>query len=158
MKRSHFFCFRHVEAHRAEYINNLKDAVAIKSVSAWPDTRPDITTMINWTVDKLKAIGTTIELADVGEQTLPDGRKLALPKVILGILGNVSVKQINFRRYIYPLHLLDLMDVAWLIYFRKITTGSYLHCSFDNGIVLFFFFQFVRSLSAVQLSKYICGK
>lgn len=47
--------------------------------------------MINWTADKLKAIGTTIELADVGEQKLPDGRILPLPKVILGILGNVSV-------------------------------------------------------------------
>lgn len=73
----------------------MKDAVAIKSVSAWPDTRPDITTMINWTAEKLKAIGTTIELADVGEQTLPDGRKLPLPKVILGILGNVSKTRVD---------------------------------------------------------------
>lgn len=46
--------------------------------------------MINWTSDKLKALGTTIELADVGVQTLPDGTFLPLPKVILGILGNVS--------------------------------------------------------------------
>lgn len=82
----------------------MKDAVAIKSVSAWPDTRPDITTMINWTVDKLKAIGTTIELADVGVQTLPDGRTLALPQVILGILGNVST------RYF------DLMDVVVILF------------------------------------------
>jgi len=85
--------FQHVDAHKAEYIKNLKDAVAIKSVSAWPDTRPDITTMINWTVEKLKAIGTTIELADVGVQTLPDGRTLPLPKVILGILGNDPAKK-----------------------------------------------------------------
>lgn len=47
--------------------------------------------MINWTADKLKALGTTIELADVGVQTLPDGQTIPLPKVILGILGNVSV-------------------------------------------------------------------
>lgn len=65
--------------------------MAIKSVSAWAHTREDITTMINWTADKLKALGTTIELADVGMQTMPDGTTLPLPKVILGILGNVSV-------------------------------------------------------------------
>lgn len=63
--------------------------MAIKSVSAWAHTRQDITTMVDWTADKLKALGTTIELADVGMQTMPDGSKLALPKVILGILGNV---------------------------------------------------------------------
>lgn len=83
--------FRHVDANKAKYIKNLSDAVAIKSVSAWPHTRADITTMIEWTADKLKALGTTIELADVGLQTLHDGTKLPLPKVILGILGNVSL-------------------------------------------------------------------
>lgn len=98
----------------------MKDAVAIKSVSAWPDTRPDITTMINWTVDKLKAIGTTIELADVGVQTLPDGRSLALPQVILGILGNVST------RY------LDLMDVV-VILFSLDKMSVIFNCPFDNN-------------------------
>lgn len=85
-----FLNCRHVDAHKADYITALKDAVAIKSVSAWAHTRADITTMIDWTVDKLKALGTTIELADVGVQTLPDGKQLPLPKVILGVLGNVS--------------------------------------------------------------------
>lgn len=46
--------------------------------------------MVEWTAEKLKLLGTTIELADVGTQTLPDGKILPLPKVILGILGNVS--------------------------------------------------------------------
>lgn len=68
----------------------MREAVAIKSVSAWPDTRSDITTMVNWTAEKLKALGASIELADVGTQTLPDGKVLPLPKVILGKLGKVS--------------------------------------------------------------------
>lgn len=85
-----FVPYRHVDAHKADYISALKDAVAIKSVSAWAHTRTDITTMVDWTVDKLKALGTTVELADVGVQTMPDGSQLSLPKVILGILGNVS--------------------------------------------------------------------
>lgn len=46
--------------------------------------------MVNWTADRLKALGATVELADVGKQTFPDGRVLDLPNVILGTLGNVS--------------------------------------------------------------------
>lgn len=46
--------------------------------------------MVNWVADRLKALGATVELADVGKQTFPDGRVLDLPKVILGTLGNVS--------------------------------------------------------------------
>lgn len=71
-------------------------------MSAWPDTRPDITTMIEWTAEKLKALGTEIELADVGVQKLPDGRTIPLPKVILGILGNVS----NIIKLMYSQHYL----------------------------------------------------
>lgn len=68
----------------------LREAVAIKSVSAWPDTRAEIDKMVNWTADKLRALGTQIELADVGIQTLSDGNKIPLPKVLLGTLGTVS--------------------------------------------------------------------
>lgn len=80
-----------MDAHKAQYIETLKEAVAIKSVSAWPHTRPEITKMVNWTADKLKALGATIELCDVGEQTLPDGKILKLPNVIFATLGNVSI-------------------------------------------------------------------
>lgn len=68
----------------------MKEAVAIKSVSSWPDNRGDIDTMVNWTADKLRALGAEVELAELGTQTLPDGKKLPLPKAILAKLGNVS--------------------------------------------------------------------
>lgn len=64
--------------------------MAIKSVSAWPETRQDITTMVNWTKAKLEGLGAKCELRDVGSQTLPDGRVIPLPNVIFGELGNVS--------------------------------------------------------------------
>lgn len=79
-----------MDAHKDQYIETLREAVAIKSVSAWPAYRPDITKMVHWTADKLKALGTTIELAELGNQTLHDGCILPLPEVILGVLGNVS--------------------------------------------------------------------
>lgn len=82
--------FRHVDANKSRYIDVLREAVAIKSVSAWPDSRPDIFKMVDWTAAKLKALGAQVELADLGEQTLHDGTKIPLPKAILGQLGNVS--------------------------------------------------------------------
>ena len=41
----------------------------------------------------LKSIGVQVELADVGEQKLPDGSKLKLPPVILGTYGSDKAKK-----------------------------------------------------------------
>lgn len=46
--------------------------------------------MMDWCQKKLEALGSTIEQVDIGFQTLPDGKELKLPNVILGSLGNVS--------------------------------------------------------------------
>lgn len=91
----HFFLFifnviRHVDANKDRYIDALREAVAIKSVSAWPAYRPDITKMVEWTAERLKALGATVELAELGTQTLHDGCTLPLPPCLLGVLGNVS--------------------------------------------------------------------
>ncbi|XP_037947161.1 cytosolic non-specific dipeptidase-like [Teleopsis dalmanni] len=85
--------FSYIEVHKEEYINNLKVAVAIQSVSAWPDKRNEIQRMVEWTADKLRNIGTQVELADVGTQTLHSGQKIPLPKVILGTLGTDPKKK-----------------------------------------------------------------
>lgn len=86
----HFYQNRHIDANKDKYIDTLREAVAIKSVSAWPDSRPDCQRMMDWAQKKLEAIGTVVEQVDVGSQTLPDGRTLKLPNVIMGVLGNVS--------------------------------------------------------------------
>lgn len=72
------------------YIETLREAVAIKSVSAWPESRPDVQKMVDWVADKLKGLGAEVELNELGTQTLPDGQVLQLPKALLGTLGNVS--------------------------------------------------------------------
>lgn len=87
------FFFSHIDANKARYIDVLAEAVAIKSVSAWPDARPDCQRMMDWTQKRLEALGATIEQVDIGHQDLPDGRKLKLPNVIMGQLGNVSELQ-----------------------------------------------------------------
>lgn len=85
--------FSHIDSNKAKYIQALKEAVAIKSVSAWPDSRPEISRMVNWVADRLRALGATVELADVGKQTLSDGRVIDLPNVILGSLGSDAQKK-----------------------------------------------------------------
>ena len=38
--------FAAIDNNKVRFIENLRKAVAIKSVSAWPHTRPEITTMM----------------------------------------------------------------------------------------------------------------
>jgi len=85
--------FQHVDQSKEEYIQNLATVVAIKSVSAWPEVRGEITKMVHWVGDRLKALGASVEYADVGTQELPDGKTLPLPPVIMGQLGNDPKKK-----------------------------------------------------------------
>jgi len=85
--------FDYIDQNQDKFIADLKEAVAIKSVSAWPECRPHINTMTDWIAKRLRAFGTTIELADVGIQTLPDGTKLPLPPILLGQLGKDPKKK-----------------------------------------------------------------
>lgn len=85
------FCLRHVDANKTRYIDTLREIVAIKSISAWPENRSDIGTAVDWVADKLRKLGAEVELVDIGTQTLRGGNAIPLPNVILGTLGAVSV-------------------------------------------------------------------
>ncbi|XP_018333031.1 cytosolic non-specific dipeptidase [Agrilus planipennis] len=85
--------FDYVEKNKTEYISNLKEAVAIQSVSAWPEKRSEIKKMAEWVASRLKGLGAEIELREIGQQTLYDGRKIPLPPVLLGKLGNDPKKK-----------------------------------------------------------------
>jgi len=85
--------FAHIDANKSKYIDTLREAVAIKSVSAWPTSRPDCQKMMDWAQKRLEALGVSVEQVDIGNQTLPDGTTLKLPNVILGVLGNDPAKK-----------------------------------------------------------------
>ena len=85
--------FAYIDSNKEKYIDNLAAAVAIKSVSAWAETRPEISKMVKWMGSELEKCGAKIEYCDVGEQTLPDGKKLKLPPVLMGELGNDPKKK-----------------------------------------------------------------
>jgi len=85
--------FAKIDENKEKYIDTLAKAVAIKSVSAWPQCREDITTMMKWMGEELKGLGSSIEYVDIGSQTLPDGTVLKLPPVLMGELGNDPAKK-----------------------------------------------------------------
>lgn len=85
--------FKYIDANKEKFIGNLDEAVAIKSVSAWPETRSEIVRMVKWVADKVEKLGGTTELKDVGKQTMHDGSVIDLPPVLFGTLGNDASKK-----------------------------------------------------------------
>ncbi|XP_046390572.1 cytosolic non-specific dipeptidase [Ischnura elegans] len=86
--------FGYVDGHKDAFISNLREAVAIPSVSAWPENRKDIVEMAQWTAKKLEALGAEIEMCDVNDpKNPPKDEKSRLPPVILGVLGKDPAKK-----------------------------------------------------------------
>jgi len=81
--------FKHVDQNQDLYIKRLADAVAVQSVSAEFEKRPETIRMVKIVNEQLKELGATTELYDnpCGDQTFPDGRTAPLPPIILGRLG-----------------------------------------------------------------------
>jgi len=67
--------------------------VRIQSVSAWPKNRGEIDRVVEWTAYRLRTLSSEIELVDVGQQILPSGQIIHLPKVLLGTLGKDASKK-----------------------------------------------------------------
>jgi len=88
----------YIDAHEKQWIGNLKEAVEVKNVSAWKDSRGECLRMVEYTVKRLKALNFTTEVKDVGMQTVEDGSKIQLPPVIFATLGN-DPKKLNLLIY-----------------------------------------------------------
>ncbi|KAK6190460.1 hypothetical protein SNE40_002323 [Patella caerulea] len=85
--------FKCIDKNEEKYVKLLAESVAIQSISAEPEKRGEVRRMVEWTAQKLKGIGATYELKELGDQTLPDGTKLPLPPVIFGQLGSDPKKK-----------------------------------------------------------------
>ncbi|XP_038054212.1 cytosolic non-specific dipeptidase-like [Patiria miniata] len=87
--------FSFIDNHQDEYVKRLADAVAIQSVSAWPEKRSEIKRMLEVVAQDLRKpeVGATIELADIGMQELEDGTVIPLPPILLGHLGDDPKKK-----------------------------------------------------------------
>ncbi|CAH1171335.1 unnamed protein product [Phaedon cochleariae] len=85
--------FKHIDDNKKAYIEHLRDAVAIQSVSAWAHKRGEVRRMMEWAAEELKKLGAETQLRDLGAQTLPDGQSIPLPPVLLGSLGRDPKKR-----------------------------------------------------------------
>lgn len=83
--------FKQVDSSTDHFIDRLRKAVAIPSISADPDRRPDVVRMSEWLGAELKALGAEVEFRDLGEQ--PGMPGLHLPPVILARYGNDKNKR-----------------------------------------------------------------
>jgi len=84
--------YKYIDAEQDRFVQRLADAVAIKSVSAWPEYRPEIKRQIESVAQMLRDLGASCTLEDLGEQTLPNGQVVALPPVLMGQLGSAANK------------------------------------------------------------------
>jgi len=81
-----------IEANAEHFIERLREAVAIPSVSSEPEHRPDVIKMMHWGKKMMEKLGAKCELVDVGKQTLPSGQVLDLPPILIGHLGEDKKK------------------------------------------------------------------
>ncbi|KAI9032161.1 hypothetical protein DFJ74DRAFT_653476 [Hyaloraphidium curvatum] len=81
--------FDWTDAHAADIIDLLAEAVAIPSVSGEKVRRPEVIRMVDWTKEKLEKLGVKVEIRPnpLGFQTIDD-EKVPLPPIILGTYGN----------------------------------------------------------------------
>ncbi|XP_076869326.1 cytosolic non-specific dipeptidase [Brachyhypopomus gauderio] len=82
---------RYVDTHKEEYVQALREWVAVESDSSDITKRSELHRMMELVVEKLQHLGGKVEMVDIGMQELPDGSTVALPKVVTAEFGsNVS--------------------------------------------------------------------
>ncbi|KAK3307786.1 glutamate carboxypeptidase-like protein [Chaetomium strumarium] len=82
--------FQQVDALSDAFIERLRQAVAIPSVSSEAARRPDVVRMGHFLADELKKLGAHVELRPLGKQP---GTDLDLPPVVLARYGNDKNKR-----------------------------------------------------------------
>jgi len=122
--------FAYVDAHEEEYVDRLREAVAIESVSAWPTHRPEIVKMMEWTRDWIVKLGGTVNFKanPIYEDDCGDV-KVVNPPILLGTFGNDPAKRtvcVYGHLDVQPARLIDgwdtepfvLTDVGGALYGR----------------------------------------
>ncbi|KAG8442261.1 hypothetical protein GDO86_011167 [Hymenochirus boettgeri] len=80
--------FTYIDGHQDEFVQSLKEWIAIPSDSSDPLLRKELIKMVEITAERIQALGATVELIDMGQEQLNDGQSVPFPKAILAQLGN----------------------------------------------------------------------
>ncbi|XP_065609189.1 beta-Ala-His dipeptidase [Cyrtonyx montezumae] len=79
--------FHYIEAHQSDFIEDLKEWVAVESDSVQPHLRKEVMRMMSLAAARLAVLGATVNSVSLGSQQLLNGQHLPQPPVILGELG-----------------------------------------------------------------------
>jgi len=82
-----------IDAKRGDFVERLREAVAIPSVSGDPKRRDDVVKMVHYAAGLIKKLGGQVDLRELGKQKLHDGTELPLPPILLATLGNDRSKK-----------------------------------------------------------------
>lgn len=81
-----------IDSNRSQYLNDLKEAIEIKSITSDLKHRDEVQKMIKFSEEWLNKLDMKYELFNVGFREV-DGKKVRLPPVILASLGNDPKKK-----------------------------------------------------------------
>ncbi|PSN48737.1 Cytosolic non-specific dipeptidase, partial [Blattella germanica] len=92
-----------IEHNKENYINELREAVRIKSVSIDPDLRVEVNRMVFWFEDVLKKTGFKTEICETGFQDEKSGLKYP-PILLASFKGSAKKRTILFYGHldVYP--------------------------------------------------------
>ncbi|XP_066570681.1 beta-Ala-His dipeptidase-like [Amia ocellicauda] len=84
---------KHIDSHQEEYVEALREWVAVESDSSDALKRPEVEKMMEITAEKLRKMGGKVDLVDIGNQELPNGKIIPLLKVVTAQFGNDPKKR-----------------------------------------------------------------
>ncbi|TXT07163.1 hypothetical protein VHUM_03333 [Vanrija humicola] len=88
---------KYVDDHQADFIDRLRQAVEIPSVSGNLDYVKDVEDMAEFLVKQLTSLGVKVEKRPIGSHKIGD-TEVALPPVVIGEIGN-DPKKVNLLVY-----------------------------------------------------------
>ena len=119
----------YLKSHEDLYVQRLKEWVAVPSVSASPEHRPDVIRMVHKAKSELEVLGASVELVDIGEQELPGGSgRLKLPPILCAKLGEDPNKKtilIYGHLDVQPAAKADGWDTEPFVLIEKVTIYFY---------------------------------
>ncbi|XP_047622911.1 beta-Ala-His dipeptidase isoform X2 [Phacochoerus africanus] len=82
--------FQYIDVHQDEFVQTLKEWVAVESdsVQPVPRLRQELLRMMALAEERLRSLGAHVDAVNMGSQKLPDGQTLPIPPIILAELGN----------------------------------------------------------------------
>ncbi|XP_012786908.3 beta-Ala-His dipeptidase [Ochotona princeps] len=81
--------FQYIDLHQDEFVQTLREWVAVESdsIQPVPRLRQELLRMMTMAADRLQHLGASVQCVDLGSQELPGGQSLPIPPVILAELG-----------------------------------------------------------------------